>query len=173
MSNGLAVDFLKLIVSLGCLSLFARWFAGVGIGAPYVPARRRDIKDAIALAHIGADDIVIDLGSGDGCILEAAAMQGARVIGYELNPFLVWYSRFRLRRFGDRAVVYRNDLFTADLKEPTIIFLFQITHIMPRIAQKLQREKPSGRIISFVFDLPGFRCVAEKGVVKEFSLELL
>lgn len=161
------IGLLELVLLFVFFFFFLRWFVGVGIGAPFLPARRRDVVDAMALAHVTAKDVVVDLGSGDGRFLVASAAHGARVIGYELNPFLVWFTRHRLQSFGTRAEVYRRDLFTADLKEVTVIFIFQMGHVMPRLAEKLKTEAPTARIFTVAFDIPGYKTVAQQGVVKE------
>lgn len=159
--SGLVEIFL---LAIGCF-FFLRWFVGVGIGAPFLPARRRDVVDAIELAGISEKDVVIDLGSGDGRLLVAAAKKGAKVIGYELNPFLVWWSRHQLRSYKN-ASIYHEDLFKAGLKDATVIFIFQITHIMAPLAEKLRRDASHARIISVAFDLPGYELKTQKGIVK-------
>ena len=99
----------------------------------------------------------------------AAAARGASVVGYEINPLLVWLSRRKLSRFGDRARVYNRDLRKADLSNATVIFIFGITGLMPAVAEKVRREgNPGLRIISFAFELPGFQPVAEQGIVKVY-----
>ncbi len=155
---------------LGIISFFfLRWFVGIGIGAPFLPARRRDVEDAITIAALTPQDVVIDLGSGDGRFLVAAATQGARVIGYELNPFLVWFSRFKLRAFKD-AKVYRQNFFEADLAKVTVIFVFQMGHVMPRLAEKIRSEAPRAKLISVAFDLPDYETAIKRGVVKQLLL---
>jgi hypothetical protein len=153
------------------LFFFARWFMGIGLGGPYIPVRKRDIADALDLISLSPQDVAIDLGSGDGRILRAAVESGARVVGYELNPFLVWFSRFRLRMFKDRARIYRKNLLQADLHEVTIIFSFQITSLMPKIAHMIhERAKPGTKLLSFAFDVPGMKPVAQKGIVKLYTI---
>jgi hypothetical protein len=75
---------------------------GIGVlvnGAPFVPTRKKWIDDAMKLAGVGPGDVVVDLGSGDGAFLSAALEHGARrVVGYEINPWLVVWSRLKLRR---------------------------------------------------------------------------
>lgn len=165
------MHFLFNLLLLILLFLFARWFVGFGVGAPFLPIRKRDIQDAFSLVNISAQDVVFDLGSGDGRILVEAAKRGARVVGYEINPFLVWISRFRLRQFRNRAQIHRKNLLHADLKDATIIFIFGIEKLMPKIAKMIEgRAKPGLQIVSFAFDLPGFKSVAEKGIVKVYKL---
>ena len=165
MSSGVG-GLIELLLLAVFLFFFLRWFVGVGIGAPFLPARRRDVADAFAIANVTAADVVIDLGSGDGRFLGIAAKKGARVIGYELNPFLVWWSRFQLRTY-QQVQIYRKNLFEADLKGVTVIFIFQMTHVMPRLAEKIHKEAPRARIISVAFDIPGYETKTRRGVVKE------
>ena len=67
------MDFFLLLLLIAVLVFFARYFVGVGIGAPWLPLRRRDIPDGFSLVDITSSDVVIDLGSGDGRILAEAA----------------------------------------------------------------------------------------------------
>jgi len=159
------MDFIGLLLLLFVLVFFLRYFLGVGIGAPWLPLRRRDIPDGFALIDITSADTVIDLGSGDGRLLVEAAKRGATVIGYELNPFLVWWSQSKLLPYGNRATVYRKNLLDADLSQATVIYIFGITSIMPLIAKKLMEEcRPSTKIISFAFELPGWKPFQQKGI---------
>ena len=66
-------------------------------GAPFVPTHERDLDKLFALHKFRAQDVLVDLGSGDGRVLTAAAKRGIRSVGYELNPFLYWYSKLKLR----------------------------------------------------------------------------
>lgn len=160
-----AMSILGLLVSLALLWFFARYFGGIGIGAPWLPVRKRDIADAFALVEPSAGDAVIDLGSGDGRLLLEAAKRGASVIGYELNPFLVWISRFRLRMYASRAVIFRQNLLDADLSKAAIIFIFGIGPLMPKLSEKIRMQcRPGTKIISFAFELPGFRPAQTRGV---------
>lgn len=163
------MDFFLLLLLIAILVFFARYFVGVGIGAPWLPLRRRDIPDGFSLVDITSKDTVIDLGSGDGRILAEAAKRGATVIGYELNPFLVWWSRRRLRPYSLQSTVYRKNLLSADLSQATVIYIFGITSIMPLIAKKLREEcRPGTKIISFAFELPGLKVDATRGIAMRY-----
>lgn len=159
-----AMSWLVTLVLILALFFFARWFVGWGVGAPYLPIRARDIQDAFTLVSLSDQDVVVDLGSGDGRILLAAVERGARVIGYELNPFLAWISRWRLRRFGSRAVICRKDLRRADLSSASVVFIFGITSLMPAVTSLIQSQTQPLQIVSFAFDLPGLTPVAHKGI---------
>jgi SAM-dependent methyltransferase len=159
------------VLGILVLFFFARYFGGMGIGAPWLPVRKRDIKAAFDLVEIGAHDVVIDLGSGDGRLLIAAAEKGAQVIGYELNPILCAVSQLRLKRHGARYAVYRKDLLDADLSKATVIFFFGIHELMPRVAEKLKKEaRHDAKIISFAFELPGLVEVKKEGIARLYRL---
>ena len=109
----------------------------------------------------------MDLGSGDGRLLVESAKRGARVIGYEINPFMVWYAKRKLSVFGEKAEVYGKNLFDADLSQADVIFIFQVGNFMAKIGEKLQKECKSGaRAIVFAFELPGKKHEKEQGIAK-------
>lgn len=147
------VFILILAVVIGILF---RYFLGIGIGAPYLPIHTKYLKRLFAKIDIEEGVTVMDLGSGDGKILREAAKRGAKVVGYELNPLLVWISRRRLKAWGAKARVYRQNLFDADISQADIIFIFGITGIMNRLAEKILKEaKADAQVISFAFQLEG------------------
>ncbi|XP_059272869.1 ATP synthase subunit C lysine N-methyltransferase isoform X10 [Mustela nigripes] len=78
---------------------------------PFVPATTKQIENVVKMLHCRTGSLV-DIGSGDGRIVIAAAKAGFRAVGYELNPWLVWYSRYRAWREGvqDSAQFYISDL---------------------------------------------------------------
>lgn len=163
--------WLWLIFILCALFFFARWFGGMGIGAPWLPVRKQDIEAAFRLVPVGSEDVVVDLGSGDGRLLVAAAERGACVIGYELNPILWLISRFRLRQ-NARALVHRKNLLKADLSQVTVVFIFGMEWIMPLVAEKLKKEaRRDVKIVSFAFPLPGLHEVQKEGIARWYRLD--
>ena len=131
------------------------------------PARTPDIFFAptlyavadtmLKLARVGADDVVYDLGSGDGRILMIAAQKyGARGVGIELDPRLVELSR-RIAREGEVAsklTFIEGDLFTADISGATVVTLYLSPTVNKRLEGKLRRElRPGTRIVSHQFGI--------------------
>lgn len=154
-----------------CLFLFARYFGGIGIGAPWLPVRKQDVKAAFDIVDVGSEDIVIDLGSGDGRLLAAAAKRGAHVIGYELNPILCWISRFRLRSYGLRSAIYRKNLLSADITNASVIYIFGMEWIMPFVSEKLKNEaRRDVKIVSFAFALPGLVEIRKVGIARLYKV---
>ncbi|MFA6429533.1 MAG: class I SAM-dependent methyltransferase [Patescibacteria group bacterium] len=171
MNEGALFPVWLLVLCLVGAFLLARWFGGFTTGAPFVPLKRRYRADGYALADVCAEDVVMDLGSGDGRLLRPAAEAGAEVIGWELNPLLVWYTRFRFRRWGKRAAFYRGNLLRADLSRATVLFVFQMPKFMPQVATLIRTQaRPGTRIVSFAFALPGFELIEQRGIAKFYRV---
>lgn len=121
-------------------------------GAPYVPSHRKHVRRALKeLYAIGKQDVLVDIGSGDGIILRIASEFGAQARGYELNPLLVFISRFLSRR--DRKVkVFLRDFWLTDLpKDTTVVYAFAVTRDIGKMANKLQTETNRlGRPLYFI-----------------------
>lgn len=95
---------------------------------PYVGTKKDKIDIIIKLAKIKKNETVIDLGSGDGRLLLAAAAKGAYAVGYELNPFSVLLSRLHayLKGQSENVMVYRQNMWRADLKVADVIFVYSL-----------------------------------------------
>lgn len=132
------------------------------LAAPQRPARSPDIHFAptpqpvvnamLALARVTRDDVVYDLGSGDGRILIIAAQKfGATGVGIEIDPQLVERSRQTAREGGvaNRVTFVEGDLFTADISHATVVTLYLSSFINQRLEPKLKQElRPGTRIVS-------------------------
>jgi SAM-dependent methyltransferase len=123
----------------------------------FVPTPSDVIDAMLTLAHVTADDVVYDLGSGDGRIVIAAAEKyGARGVGVEIDPQLVKAANGRARkhRVADRVRFVQGNLFTFDISEATVVTLYLSGSINRRLAPKLMRElKPGARVVSHRFDM--------------------
>ena len=115
------------------------------------------VNEMLRLAAVTADDIVYDLGSGDGRIVIAAARdRGARGVGFEIDPDLVAQATERARRLGlaERVTFHQDDLFKADLREATVVTLYLSPDLNRRLRPKLLEElRPGSRIVSHNFDM--------------------
>lgn len=121
-------------------------------GAPYVPSHRKDIQRAFSdLYPLTPQDVVVDIGSGDGVVLREASQHGARAIGYELNPLLVGVSRL-LSRSYDGIEIRLADFWLAALpEEATVFYAFSVSRDIPRLVKKLQAHVNStGRPVAFI-----------------------
>ena len=137
-------------------------------GAPFVPTGSRTLKTMIDLANIQPDEKVADLGSGDGRIVIAIARVGAEAHGYEINPFLVLWSRYRINRAGlsRRAFVHWRDIWRVDFASFKVITVFGMVHIMGPLERKLRRElRPGSRVVSNTFKFPCWPLSSKEGRV--------
>jgi len=129
---------------------------------PYVATRNDAVRDMLWSANVGKDDVVYDLGSGDGRIVVAAVrdFDARRAIGVEIDPARVKESRENARQAGvaDRVEFVEGDLFTNDLHQATVVTLF-LGHqpnikLRPRLLRLLQ---PGTRIVSHQFGMGEWR----------------
>jgi SAM-dependent methyltransferase len=124
-------------------------------GAPWLPTMRREAEAALDLAQLKPGQTIIDLGSGDGRLLAAAARRGYRAIGYEINPFMYLVSLIVTRRYRRLVTIRLADFWHVPLPPADAIYVFLIQRLMPRLDAKLTRELTQPTlVISFVFAIP-------------------
>ena len=111
-------------------------------GAPYAPTLNKTIKNLFQIIPLSNKDIVYDLGSGDGRILIEVAQKGAKSIGYEINPFLVLLSKWRVRNIDPniKPKIYLGNFWNKNLSDATVIFVFILPQYMDRLDKKLTKE---------------------------------
>ncbi|XP_059029620.1 ATP synthase subunit C lysine N-methyltransferase isoform X3 [Mustela lutreola] len=104
---------------------------------PFVPATTKQIENVVKMLHCRTGSLV-DIGSGDGRIVIAAAKAGFRAVGYELNPWLVWYSRYRAWREGvqDSAQFYISDLWKVTFSQYSNIIVFGVPQMVRGMVQR-------------------------------------
>jgi len=127
----------------------------------FVPTSSGVIDAMLSLAHVTADDVVYDLGSGEGdIVIRAAERYGARGVGVEIDPQLVKRAKERARKRGvaDKVTFIQGDLFKADISDATVVAIYLSNSINRRLAPKLMRElKPGARVVSHRFDMYDWR----------------
>jgi SAM-dependent methyltransferase len=128
---------------------------------PYVPTPHRIVERMLALAEVGPGDLVVDLGSGDGRIVIAAAREfGARAVGVEIDRTLIAEAQAAARKHGvaDRVRFITRDLFDADLREATVLTLYLLPETNRRLLPKILAEMPAGaRVVSHRFRVGDWR----------------
>ncbi len=138
-------------------------------GAPFLPTGKKFVEGMLDLAALRPDDLFVDLGSGDGRLVIAAARRGARAVGYEINPFLVAIAYFRIWRAGvrNRATIHWQSFWSADFRSADVVSIFGITGIMPRLEKKLTAElRPGARVVSYIFSLPSWKPEVHKNGIR-------
>jgi SAM-dependent methyltransferase len=126
-----------------------------GKDVTWIPTPLPLIEAMLTIANVTPDDFVIDLGSGDGRSVIAAAKRGARGMGIEYNEKLVEYSNRLAEEEGvaDRVVFIEGDIFEADLSEATVITMFLLPSLNVRLAPVFMKLKPGTRIVSNSFGM--------------------
>jgi len=123
----------------------------------FVPTRETVADQMLQLATVTRDDVVYDLGSGDGRIVVLAAQKyGARGVGIEISPKLVSLAREVAREgeIEDRVTFIQGDLFDADVSPATVVTLFLSPNVNARLEPKLRKElRPGTRIVSHQFPI--------------------
>lgn len=115
------------------------------------------VEEMLRLARVGKNDVVCDLGCGDGrFVITAAKKYGCRGVGYEIDPEWVRKARTLAQKEQvDRLVEIREaDIFTADLKNVTVVTLFLLPELNDRLIPQLEQLPPGARIISHEFEIP-------------------
>jgi SAM-dependent methyltransferase len=123
---------------------------------PYEPSPPEVVRAMLELAGVTRNDVVYDLGSGDGRIVIAAAQDfGARGVGIDIDPKRIDEANASAARAGvtNQVRFVEGDLFQSDFSEATVVTLFLWPHINLKLRPQLQKLKPGTRIVSHVHDL--------------------
>jgi SAM-dependent methyltransferase len=124
---------------------------------PYVPTAQPVVEKMLQMAAVTKDDVVYDLGCGDGrIVITAAKVHGARGIGVDIDPVRIKESKANALEAAvtDRVKFVQRDLFKMDLKEATVVTLYLLPEINLKLRPKLFRElRPGTRIVSHDFDM--------------------
>jgi SAM-dependent methyltransferase len=125
----------------------------------WVPTPEELVEKMLDLAKVTSADYVIDLGSGDGRNVIAAAKRGARALGVEYNPDMVALANRRAAEAGvsDKAKFVQGDMFEADFSEATVLAMFLLPDNLDRLKPKMAKMKPGTRIVLNTFGVPGWK----------------
>lgn len=148
------------------LSVFFLLFIGiVVVGAPYVPSKRIHIGDALTLLDLKNNQLLVELGCGDGRVLRAAAEKGLRARGYELNLLLFIVAYFKCWRYRKNVKVIWGNYWYADLSDADGVFVFSADIYMKRLDRKIIRADKPIKLASLGFKIPDKKPVRKKGAV--------
>ena len=119
----------------------------------WVPTPPELVATMLDLAKVTKDDYVMDLGSGDGRNIIAAAQRGARGVGVEFNPDLVEVSNRIAREKGvaDKATFVQGDMYEADISKATVMAIYLLPANMDKLLPKFQALTPGSRIVANTF----------------------
>ena len=127
------------------------------LDVPYVPTPYEVVMEMLTIANVGKDDVLYDLGSGDGrIVITAAKKMGCRGVGVEINPRRIEDSRENAVRekVTDRVQFLQQDLFKADIREATVVAIYLLQSVNLKLRPKLLHElKPGTRIVSHNYNM--------------------
>lgn len=136
-------------------------------GAPWVPSSFRIVNKMLKLAEVGPDDVVYDLGCGDGRTLVLAARRyGARAVGIEIDPLRYIWCQFLITVLGlrKRVQILFGDFFKHDLSEATVITCYLLQDTNRKLERKFQHELRSGtRLVSNTFTFLSIPLIKQDG----------
>jgi SAM-dependent methyltransferase len=142
-----------LFISLGSFCLTGCYVPYVR----YVPTPDDVVVDMLQLARVDRDDLVYDLGCGDGrFVVTAAKVFGARAVGVDIDPDRIRESEENARREGvmDRVKFFVQDLFQTDIREATVVTLYLFPDLNLKLRPKLFRElRPGARVLSYQYGM--------------------
>ena len=123
----------------------------------YVPTPEDVVEAMLQVAKVTKNDVVYDLGTGDGRIpVTAAKKYGARGVGIDIDPQRVKEATENVQKsgVGDRVRIIQGDLFEANISEATVVTLYLLPSLNQKLMPKLMKElRPGTRIVSHAFDM--------------------
>ena len=122
----------------------------------WVPTPESLVERMLDIAAVTPQDVVMDLGSGDGRNVIAAAKRGARAVGFEFNPDMVALSNRRAKEAGvsERAMFVEGDMYAADISSATVMALFLLPENLGKLRDKFWNLKPGTRLVLNTFAIP-------------------
>jgi hypothetical protein len=155
----LIIGFLIIII-LGIVSPLWPYF----IGAAWTPSSQRVVGKMLKMAEVTSEDVVYDLGSGDGRILiQASKNYNALAVGIEADPLRVIWSNMMVIRhgLGRKVKIIWGNLFKNNIADATVVTLFLWKSTNHKLKPKLQNElKPGCRVVSYLWPIKGWDPVA-------------
>jgi predicted RNA methylase len=142
------------------------------VGAPWVPTSMNLVQKMLELAEVGSDDVVYDLGCGDGRIVfTAARVYKARAVGIEIDPLRYLWCQFMVTLLGlrDRVTIKYGSFFSHDLSEATVVTCYLLSETNLKLEKKLKDElRPGTRVVSNTFTFLGLDKVREDGEARMY-----
>ena len=145
-------------------------------GAPYIPTHKASLDVLFnELIDVSSDDLLIDIGSGDGVVLRMAASRGARTLGYEINPLMVVVSKLLSLKYGKCVRVELADFWKAKFPEATtIVYTFGESRDIQKMFDKVQSEatrlNKTLRFVSYGFTSDSHEPIASKSAMTVYAV---
>ena len=142
---------------------------------PFVPTPTKVAERMLELAKVTPNDVVYDLGSGDGRIVILAAQKfGAHAVGVELDAKRYQESSARIKELGleSKAKILHGDMFKADIHSATVVTLYLLTSVNAEIRPMLEKQlRPGTRVVSHDFQMNGWKAEKTEQITAENGSE--
>jgi hypothetical protein len=126
----------------------------------FVPTPQEVVEKMLEMAQVTKDDIVYDLGCGDGRIpVTAAKKYGCKAWGFDVDPRRIKESNENVEKngVGDQVTIVQKDIFTLDLSNVNVVTLYLLPSLNVKLIPQLDKLKPGSRIVSHDFDMRGVK----------------
>jgi outer membrane protein assembly factor BamB len=136
----------------------------------FVPTPQDVVEKMLELAEVTEDDLVYDLGSGDGrIVITAAKNYGSRAVGVEIDAELVGVSRAKANEAGvsELVTIEQKDIFTIDLAAANVVAVYLLPTQLEKLIGQLEKLPPGARIVSHQFEIPGFPADRTERVISD------
>ena len=144
----------------------------VFFGPPYLPTLRNQTNTALDLLDLKPGQTLLELGSGDGRVMRAAAARGLNVIGIELNPLLVLTSILVTWRYRSKVRVHWGSYWQVKWPDADAVFTFMIARQMATLDQRIQTwHKKKLQLASFAFAIPSKKATKEENGIFLYTYE--
>jgi len=157
-------SFILLFIIFTCVILLSIQWPSL-TGAPWWPTSRRKVRRMLELANVQADDLIFDLGCGDGRVLIMAARRfKARAVGIEIDPLRFILAQVLITILGlrKRVTVKLGNFFEQDLAEASVVFTYLLQDTNNKLFEKLDKElRPGTRVVSNNYSYPGWKLINE------------
>lgn len=146
-----------MVLIIALLIIFGLFSFVILRGAPYLPTLRQQIEDALDMLDLKKGQTLLELGSGDGRLLAAAAKRGIYSVGYELNPLLVLWTRVRYWKYRKFISVKWGDYWLTDWPPSDGMYVFLLQKYMKKLDKKVIQYigEKDYKLVSFGFKIEG------------------
>ena len=145
-----------------CSFTFVAFTYVIAFGAPFLPTLSARTPEIFELLKLKPGQKLLELGSGDGRVLRAAAQRGIYAVGYELNPLLVMWSIVMNWRYRKYITVHWGNYWHEKLEKTDAIYVFLLNPYMKKLDTKIvQEQQCSILLVSFAFEIPNKKHATE------------
>ena len=134
----------------------------VFFGAPYLPVLKKQRSVALELLALKPGQTLLELGSGDGRVLRAAAQRGIYAVGYELNPLLVLVSWLATIKYRDKVKIIWGSYWSKKWPPADGVYTFLYTDYMKKLDDRMSSMGQEMKLASVTFKIPGKKPLKEK-----------